>query len=56
MAYTSDSHENTVGRLIESLPEGDALLLLGNGNGDGDFGESNTELELFEDTFCNGII
>ena len=40
VAYTSDSHENTVGRLSESLPEETALLL-----GEGDFGESSTTLE-----------
>ena len=35
--YTSDSHENTVGRLSESLPEELALLLP---LGEGDFGGS----------------
>ena len=40
VAYTSDSHENTVGRLSESLPVDTVLLL-----GEGDFGESDTLLE-----------
>lgn len=35
--YTSDSHENTVGRVRDSLPVDVDLLLIG----DGDLGESS---------------